>query len=217
MNSIQLQRTTSICYVPFVPSRNIYKTDAPDAYYHVYARGVSRQSIFNSPEDYYFFVSLFDRYLSSESRKNSVGIPYPQFTEKIELLAYCLMGNHFHMLIYQIKTRAMTELMRCVMTSYSGYFNFKYKRSGPLFESRYKASEMYLQHISRYIHLNPRYWKRYPYSSFAHYVRGREPDWLVTEPILGMFASRRESATFVADYEENKLILEEIKHTLADW
>jgi len=77
-------------------------------------------------------------------------------------------------------------------------------------------SEMYLQHISRYIHLNPRYWKRYPYSSFGHYSHGDEPEWLVTEPILEMFASRREYSQFVADYEENKLMLEEIKYWLAD-
>ena len=203
-----------------MPSRNIYKVDVPDTYYHVYARGASKQNIFLNDDDFKFFINLFARYLSSSPVKNSVGVPYPNFAGKVELLSYCMMGNHFHLLVHQEEVGAMSSLMHCVMTSYSGYFNFKYKRSGSLFENRYKAvmiqSEQYLQHITRYIHLNPRYWKRYPYSSFGYYSHGDEPEWLNVEPILGMFAGRKEYASFVADYEDNKLILESIKYTLAD-
>ena len=203
-----------------MPSRNVQKVDAPKTYYHIYARGVSKQRIFNAPQDYHFFLSLFDRYLSAKPRKNSAGIVYPHFRDRVKLLAYCLMGNHFHMLIYQQEARAMAELMQCIMASYSRYFNRTYKRSGPLFESRYKASvvgnEVYLEHLSRYIHLNPRYWKRYPYSSFIYYLRGDQPEWLHTDQVLGMFKNPNEYAQFVADYEQNKIALEKIKHLLAD-
>ena len=69
------------------------------------------------------------------------------------------MPNHIHLLVYQHQPQAMAQFMRSVLTSYSRYFNKRYKRSGSLFESRYKASlisdDAYLEHISRYIHLNP--------------------------------------------------------------
>jgi hypothetical protein len=70
--------------------------------------------------------------------------------------------------------------------------------------------------ISRYIHLNPRYWKRYTYSSFCHYLHGSGPNWLDSEPILRMFSSKQDYTNFVADYEAHKLQLEDIKHSLAD-
>jgi hypothetical protein len=112
--------------------------------------------------------------------------------------------------------------MRSMMTSYSRYFNFKYKRSGALFESRYKASRIendaYLQHISRYIHLNPRYWKRYPYSSYPWYVSkpDAQPEWLNVHTIVALFASRQAYAEFVADYEDQKEMMDALKYELAD-
>ncbi len=203
-----------------MPSRNTRKTDAAESYYHVYARGANKQSIFVEPSDYTFFLNLFARYLSGKPVPSSGGADYPHFAGKVELLAYCLMANHFHLLFYQSKERAMPTLMQSLMTSYSGYFNRKYKRTGPLFESRYKASridaEPYLQHISRYIHLNPRYWQRYPYSSLAYYQEGSEPEWLVPFKVLALFDSRQDYVAFVADYQAQKRMLDEIKHQLAD-
>lgn len=204
-----------------MPSRNITKLDVPESYYHVYARGASRLPVFNEPADFEFFIGLFARYLSTEQKQNRLGIPYPHLAPSIQLIAFCLMRNHFHMLVHQVDAGAMTNLMRCIMTSYTGYFNFKYKRSGSLFESRYKASmidsPIYLEHISRYIHLNPRYWRRYPYSSFNYYAKGKEPEWLSSGTILEMFSGRLEYVKFVAEYEGNKLALGEVKHLLANY
>lgn len=105
------------------------------------------------------------------------------------------------------------------MTSYSRYFNLKYKRSGALFETRYKASrieqDIYLEHISRYIHLNPRYWFRYPYSSLPYYFNDR-PNWFQPARIETMFANRAAYITFLKDYEGQKAALEEVKYSLAD-
>lgn len=130
------------------------------------------------------------------------------------------MTNHFHMLVFQQEEKSMAAFMRCVMNSYTRYFNFKYKRSGPLFESRYKAamvtSTEYLEHVSRYIHLNPRYWKFYHYSSIDYYRNGGEPEWLQTKSILEMFVSRKEYMQFLADYESHKIMLDRIKYELAD-
>lgn len=113
----------------------------------------------------------------------------------------------------------MEKLMRSVMTSYSRYFNLKYKRTGPLFESRYRASlidqDPYLQHISRYIHLNPRNWPTYRYSSLRYYKQGKPPEWLNLARIFSLFDSPEDYHTFVADYKEYKRVLDELKCQLA--
>lgn len=204
-----------------MPSRNILRVDSPDSFYHVYARGASKQAIFLDPADYQFFINLFARYLSQKPSLSNSGIQYPHFAGHLELLAYCLMRNHFHLLIYQHEQGSLAACMRSLMTSYSRYFNSKYKRTGSLFESRYKASRIdadnYLQHISRYIHLNPRYWQRYPYSSFQFYVDSSAPEWLTVGKVMELFESQAEYVTFIKDYEGQKAILEELKFELADY
>lgn len=202
-----------------MPSRNVLKVDIPQSFYHIYARGASRQSIFREPSDHFVFIELFRRYLSDEEIKDSAGIPYVKLDDDIELLCYCLMSNHFYLLVYQIHEHAMQRLMRGVMTAYSRYFNKKYQRSGSLFESRYKASlvsnDTYLMHISRYIHLNPRQWQTYPYSSLKNYMAECDDDWLREGRILELFTNHQAYTEFISDYESVKESLELIKHDLA--
>ena len=203
----------------FMPSRNVLKIDIADSYYHVYARGASRQEIFLESADYYMFLSLFRRYLSAEDVKDSAGMSYAKLYDDIQLLSYCLMPNHFHLLLYQANEGAMQRLMRGVMTAYSRYFNKKYDRSGGLFETRYKASRIssdtYLMHITRYIHLNPKEWREYPYSSLRFYLQAHDEDWVDEQPIVALFPSRESYGDFVAKYEGIKDTLEQIKHELA--
>lgn len=204
-----------------MPSRNVDKVDIPESFYHVYARGISRQKIFLEAADYRYFLGLFARYLSEKPVISKTGIVYPHHRGRLELAAYCLMQNHFHMLLYQVEQGAMRHFMQGLMTSYSRYFNLKYKRSGPLFESRYKAVRIdrdeYLQHISRYIHLNPRYWQHYRYSSIRYYVGDEPPEWLQPQRMISLFDGVEDYRTFVADYEDNHHALEQIKHELADY
>lgn len=201
-------------------SRNVIKIDIPRSYYHVYARGASRQPVFRDESDYLYFLSLFRRYLTHDVVVNSVGIPYEKLHDSVELLCYCLMQNHFHLLLYQEDQGAMSRLMRGVMTAYSRYFNKKYNRSGSLFETRYKASRIssdeYLMHISRYIHLNPEKWRTYPYSSIHYYLGSPSPDWLATERVLDLFGSSSNYEDFVQDYKSIRDIYETIKHELAN-
>lgn len=203
-----------------MPSRNVLKIDVPESYYHIYARGASRKTIFLEDDDFDYFLGLFHRYLSHDEVTDKNGVPYDKLHEDVELLAYCLMGNHFHLLVYQREEGAMQRLMRGVMTSYSRYFNKKYDQSGSLFESRYKASRIssdeYLMHISRYIHLNPNDWKNYPYSSIKYFVYGREPDWLNKDKVLELFSSPESYIEFVSDYKDIRDVYEEIKHELAN-
>ena len=203
-----------------MPSRNVIKIDVSDSYYHIYARGHGRQVIFREEDDYWVFLSLFKRYLSLEAVNDNYGASYAHLRGSIELLCYCLMTNHFHMLVYQIDEGAMQRLMRGIMTSYSRYFNSKYDSSGSLFESRYKASRIsndaYLTHISRYIHLNPDDWRAYPYSSIhAYYGIGR-PEWLQPERIVDLFASLPHYADFLDDHEGYKESLLDVGQDMAN-
>lgn len=203
-----------------MPSRNIVKEYAPNSYYHVYARGVSKQKIFIEVADYKYFYYLLDRYIGKGLKVSKTGVPYPNFKKQIQLVAYCLMTNHFHLLVHQKNVDDLQLFMKSMMTSYSRYFNLKYKRSGPVFESRYKAvridSQQYLEHITRYIHLNPRRWENYSNSSLKYYKSAHEPEWLSTKYILSMFDSREEYMEFVSDYEEMRDMFAEIKYQLAD-
>ncbi len=205
-----------------MPVRNVNKPNVPEAYYHVYARGASKQKIFCDSADYQFFLNLFDRYLSEEQKVDAVGVPYPHLYGTIEVLAFCLMQNHFHLLFYQIDGHAMERLMRSLMTSYSRYFNRKYKRSGPVFETRYKASHIgeygYLMHISRYIHLNPSRWRGYRNSSLSAYLgKHTQLEWLQPQRITQLFENDSgRYLTFLEDYEETQRMRDELKHLLAD-
>jgi putative transposase len=186
-----------------MPRRNVIRQDVADSFQHVYARGHSKHKIFIDEQDYITFLNLFERYLSAEEAKDPYGISYPNFFNKVELLAYALMPNHFHLLIYQRQPGEMAKFMQSVLTSYSHYFNKKYKRTGSLFESRYKASMIsdpsYLEHISRYIHLNPKHWREYEYSSLPYYLQQDEVSWIRPKRILNLFSGPDEYLVFVSE------------------
>lgn len=115
----------------------------PDAYYHVTCRGNEQRKIFRDADDRKEFFRLLAR--SAE-------------IYEVQVLAYALMPNHFHLLICTPKGN-LSEFMRHFNISYTGLFNRKYKRSGHLYQGRYKAflidKDNYLLEVSRYIHLNP--------------------------------------------------------------
>lgn len=203
-----------------MPSRNVLKVQAPESFYHVYVRGINKMPIFIDDKDYLYFLYLFDRYLSDDSTKNVKKYLYPNYLGKIDIHAYCLMQNHFHLLIYQFNIPYMQKFMHSIMTSYSRYFNLRHKRSGPVFESRYKAvridNESFLQHISRYIHLNPKKWQSYCYSSLQYYANGNSPEWMKTNIILEQFNSTTDYINYLTDYEDVRDNLKEIKSQLID-
>lgn len=203
-----------------MPSRNVIREFAPDSYYHIYNRGVEKRDIFIDDADYRVFLNLLKRYLSEEKTTDKVGRTYSNFYGSLELQSFCLMPNHFHLLIYVGEDeRSFSFLMRCLLTSYTVYFNRRYKRVGRLFQGIFKASRItsdsYLQHISRYIHLNPRDYKHWEYSSLDYYLGIKHADWLKPERVLGLFDGDNYQK-FVADYEGNKAAVDELKHELAN-
>ena len=191
-----------------MPARDSVKQYVEGGFYHVYNRGVERRRIFLDDQDYRSFLHLLKFYLSqpqgSEDHplKELTGFvpirPRPLTTlyKKVELLCYCLMPNHFHLLLHQLDRDGMEKLLRSLLTTYAMYFNRRYERIGHLFQGTYKAAfvenDNYLLHLSRYIHQNPPlkkgYLDQYPYSSYPNYLWEKESEWLNTDLILSFFA-----------------------------
>ena len=190
-----------------MPSRNVIKINVPNSSYHAYIRGVNKQRIFLDESDYRFFFTLLDRFLSKEDPPEQQKTAYRKLDDSVEVLAYCLMPNHFHLLIYQNKEDGVVELMRGVMTGYNRYFNKKYKRRGPLFESRYDTSRItsdeHLLHISRYIHLHPDEWADYPYSSIRAYLYNDVPCWMNKVRIAELYGSAINYFKFLQEYKKD--------------
>jgi REP element-mobilizing transposase RayT len=204
-----------------MPSRNVIRSYESNGYYHVYNRGVAKQPIFLDAADKRHFLRIISRHLDPANidTKND-GSTYRKFNDELELLCYCLMSNHFHLLFYMgDNTSALTTYMQSVLTAYTMYFNKKYKRVGTLFQGVFKASHIsndaYLAHISRYIHLNPRRYKTYTYSSLAYYLGATPPVWLTPGRILGLFKGQ-DYVEFLESYESRKAVLDEIKYELAN-
>ena len=195
-----------------MPSRNLIRNfDAP-AYYHVYNRGAGRQKIFFDSSDRQKFMSLFARHLLPSEDKEEV---YPKYD--VEILAFCLMGNHYHLLLYQeTDPGAISGLMKSVATAYTMYFNRKYKSSGHLFQGPFRASaintETYLTHISRYIHLNPRTYRTYYWSSLKYYLGEDSSELIHPERVLDM--SPQKYLRFLEDYTERHELLKAIEKEL---
>src|SRR3989344_616327 len=136
-----------------MPSRNILKMYVKDSYYHIYNRGVAKQKIYLDSQDYKVFLNYLKEALTLSpdlkftktsftlQGRTFKGVPrrVKNFQEEIELVAFCLMPNHFHLLIRQNAKESMLHFMRSIITRYAQYFNKKYDRVGPVFQGRYKA------------------------------------------------------------------------------
>ena len=133
---------------------------APGEYYHLYNRGTDKRTIFSDKEDYEYFLYLM--YVCNTTKSIELRNINKDFDRKetiVDIGAYCLMPNHFHILCFEKIEGGISKYMRKLMTAYSMYFNKKYKRTGKLYEgvfkSRHASSNNYLKYLYSYIHLNP--------------------------------------------------------------
>lgn len=162
------------------------RLDMPNSFYHVLSRGNERREIFFDEKDYNKFLEI-------------IGRTVERF--KIEVHAYVLMPNHFHLLL-RTKEANLSKAIQWLGVSYSVWFNKKHKRSGHLFQGRFKSflveNEKYFAAMCFYIHGNP-YRARivdnlaqYRWSSYNGYVieKYQEP-WLITDLFLSMYGGNR--------------------------
>jgi len=143
---------------------NRYYKFAEQEFYHLFNRGNSKQIIFKSESDYDRFKKLLYIANSTRSfvmRELDAENVFDIEREKplVHIGAYCLMSNHFHILLTPAVPQGVPQFMRKLATGYASYFNKKYFRTGGLFEGPYKAkyadSDRYLKYLFSYIHLNP--------------------------------------------------------------
>ena len=121
--------------------------------------------IFLDDEDYRYFQKLLymcnstNRIILRNLKKGLSVYSVKRDNTIVEIGAYCLMPNHFHLLLYEKKDGGVTTFLSKLSTAYVMYFNKKYKRTGGLFEGRFKAVRVgedgYLEYLFSYIHLNP--------------------------------------------------------------
>ena len=166
--------------------------------YHVMLRGVNRQQIFYDEEDYRYFYKTLDRY---------------KYICGFQLFAYCMMGNHIHLLIKEGKVPLGAAIQRLEI-AYVYWYNMKYERIGHLYQGRYKSeavnNEIYFKTVLRYILRNPvaagicNSPEEYPYSSVGEYFHGMKG---ITDTTFAFAISgKRELREFILQENEDKCL-----------
>jgi len=177
------------------------RIEFPGAFYHITSRGNEKKDVFRSRKDRERFLFYIE---SAAERYGAV------------IHTYCLMTNHYH-LFMETPRGNLSEIMQYVNGAYTTYFNVKRKRSGHLFQGRFKSiivdADEYAMELSRYIHLNPvragivKKPEDHEWSSYRAYIgNSAAPNWLKTDFILSGFGgeSRENYRTFVENHRESE-------------
>lgn len=230
-----------------MPSRYYRRLFAKGYFYHVYNRGANKQKVFFDGSDYKTFIDILGYYLLFPSGKPLSILPrlkqkdtqnikvrnldIKQERSSVCLVAFCLMPNHFHLLIKQVdvptKTNNISNLMRRLIITYAMYAKKKHERSGVLFEGKFKnvtvLSDKQLLQLSKYIHRNPletqgsEPLKTYPYSSYRHFLKLESPPvWLKSEEILSFFSKANKNLSYQKFVEGSPPDIENIKAVAID-
>lgn len=209
--------------------------------YHIFNKTIDHKNVFKSESIGRIFLQLFNYYRSTKStirysyfRKLPEKIKTYRETQlrhkkyfKLDILAYCLMPNHFHLLLKQKKENGIISFMANILNSITRFYNLAFTRKGPLFlpqfRSRMIMNQEQLLHVSRYIHLNPyssglvnipEDLKGYNLSSFQEYLKQSKSNICNTDIILSFFTNGvKQYERFVLDNAEHQKTLENIKYT----
>lgn len=205
-----------------MPSIYLLRQFVPGFYYHIYNRGAHKQNIFHDKKDYEIFTQILSYYLLHPKGKptsilNRLADKGRILVETIEtpaytLLAYCLMPNHFHLMLRQDSDIVtISNLMKRLCTTYAMYYNNRYHHSGTIFQGKYKnvllENEYQWLYLTKYIHRNPAHLKQrtdlclYPSSSYQNYLGNRLERWVDTSEILSRYSNDpvKEYQSFVED------------------
>ena len=223
-------------------SEDLYdRTLVTGSFYHIYNRGVAKQEIFKDERDYSHFLLCLSHYLEQEPvQKLSYLLRQPKAGKTLSLAvdmplvrvhAYCLMPNHFHLLLEQIEENGISLFMNRIGIGFTKFFNKRYDRSGALFGGTFKAKvvndDSYLFHLSRYIHLNPvslltksdntnpvDYLSDYYWSSYNDYAGRRTFPFITKELIQSEFRDSEEYIKFMKNWKTP--VDEQISHLYFD-
>lgn len=209
-----------------MPAKSLYREAKQGIYSHIYNKGAEKIIIFNDEKDCEVFLGFLKDYLTvpqdPESIKKSFtvhgrifrGTPHQpkNYFNKVELIVYSLMPDHFHLLLHQKTRDSLERFMRSLCTRYSMYYNKKYQHTGALFEGPYKSvqikDESRLLHLTRFLHRSP------GYSSYPEYLGTRVTSWVKPKAVLSFFDNGKYSyKNFVEKYtlsQKGKELLEGI-------
>jgi len=206
--------------------------------YHIFNRGIDRRSVFTGFREYLraqelieFYKHLetpvrYSKFLQlSKSLRDDVLREINKSETQVDILAYCLMPNHFHFMLQQKVDKGVSTFIANFTNAYTRYFNTKHERIGPMFEGIFKAvlveSDEQLIHLSRYIHLNPVVssiinesdLNNYKWSSYHEYIAPSKNSTVSKRDlVMSMFESAKHYEKFVLDQIEYGKKLEIIKH-----
>jgi putative transposase len=172
-----------------------------DQYFHIYNRGAAKAAIFFKPAHWLYFLHQMKKYFTPD---------------QVDILAYCLMPNHFHLVIYTKHQDFGRLVMMPFLVSYTRAVNRDMRRVGTLFQGQYQTKQVQtteqLMHLSRYIHRNPvsaglcdspEDWKC---SSFLDYIGLRQGTIVNTDFILSIFSSADVYRNYVSENVEEGII-----------
>jgi len=208
-----------------MPAKNSRKEYLENSYYHIYNRGVEKRKIFIDEQDYGVFLGYLKEYLTDkdmdvlqeilqkedpkEKEEALRLIRMNNFCNEIDLIAYCLMSNHFHLLIKQKNIGSMDKFMNSIGTRYTMYFNKKYKGVGKLYQGVYKAvllrSEEQFLYLTKYIHQQAISLEGVASQgdalmnqpcSFMEYVGKRKTKWIKPQEVLLFFNKAKPSLSY---------------------
>ncbi|MBI5950932.1 MAG: transposase [Chloroflexi bacterium] len=180
-------------------------------YYHIYNRGVSKSTLFREPSNYLFVIEKLQKYRQAKSAT---------------VIAYCLMPNHYHLLLRQDGEEPAGDVPRLVFNSYSKAYNLKYAHSGTLFESRFHAKPVqtrsHLLHLCRYIHGNsvkdglvadPADWG---WSNYLEWIGERKGSLVDHEFIKEQFDNASEYKKFLFEYLKSRQLPDDVMKFLEE-
>ncbi|MBI2337742.1 transposase [Candidatus Daviesbacteria bacterium] len=213
-----------------------------DQIYHVFNRGINHQPTFLDKLEYKRARLVIDFYrfsnlpaklskfltLSNDDRTKIMDNLRKEDDKLVEILAFCLMPNHFHFLIKQIKDKGISKFLGNFQNSYTRYSNTKRERDGSLFLDQFKAkliiTDEQLIHISRYIHLNPytSYVVKdlntlfaYPWSSLSEYLSNKA-EICNLDIIMSLFINPKVYQKFIEDHADYQRQLHKIQHLVQE-
>jgi len=210
-----------------MPSEYYNRNFKPQHFYHVFNRGAYKKEVFLDEDDYEIFTSILSYYLKYPRTKNfAYQKKVNEFQVRnladeptVHLVAYCLMPNHFHLLLKQLpnatKQTGISNLMKRLSITYAMYFQNKYRHVGALFQGKFKnttvETDKQLVYLSKYIHLNPKKIIQnlddYLFSSYQAYINKVQlPEWLHPEYVLKLQNNYKKLVEIPIKDEEEGLI-----------
>ena len=171
-----------------------------NAWYHVMNRAAGKRFVFSDENNKYIFFELINEVYKKHA---------------IEIHAYCLMDNHYHLLV-KTPNANLSKAMHHLQFRFSKIYNKIINSDGPIFRSRYKSilikNDAYLAQVCRYIHLNPVEAKiasgiQYTWSSYNHYINPlKKPYWLITDILMEIITNNFDKFSFIDFHKENNSV-----------